>query len=338
MPNVFEPEWDAERDADPYRWQRAWVGRQAGCQRLGASLFELPPDAASFPFHVHYANEELLIALAGAPTLEIPTGARQLKPGDVVAFPAGRGGAHRIRNGTRESCRIFVASTMLAPEITEFPESGELWMRDYPPGAEPSKDALDQRTPAGAEDPRSSPSPPPSSPEEEAGGVEPVANVLDPAFDHGEAGSGGRARLGRQAGAQQLGLSLFQLPAGFQRTAYHYHFANEELLIALGGRPSLRTPAGWRELAAGDVASFPTGERGAHRVINRGEEPARYLVLSEMNAPDVVVYPDSRKVLAISRPPGSPGDEDELAYRFRIDDAVGYWEGEPGPVEEDAAG
>lgn len=334
---MFEPEWDAERDADPYRWRRAWVGRQAGCQRLGASLFELPPGAASFPLHVHYANEELLIALAGSPTLEIPAGERQLDPGDVVAFPAGRRGAHRVRNGTRESCRIFVASTMRAPEITEFPESGELWMRNYPPGAEPPKDALDERRPAGAEDRRSSPLPS-SSRREEAGTVEPVANVLDRAFDHGEAGSGGRARLGRQAGAQQLGLSLFELPAGFQRTAYHYHFANEELLIALAGRPSLRTPAGWRELATGEVAAFPAGERGAHRVINRGAEPARYLVLSEMNAPDVVVYPDSRKVLAISRPPGAPGAEDELAHRFRIDDAVDYWEGEPGPVEEDAAG
>ena len=52
-------------------------------------------------------------------------------------------------------------------------------------------------------------------------------------------------------------------------------------------------------------------------------------MLSEMNAPDVMVYPDSAKVGVISRPPGSPGDEDELAAWFRVSDQVDYWEGEP---------
>ena len=46
--NVFEPDWDAERDEAPYRWRRARLGRQAGCEALGASVFELPPGAKTF--------------------------------------------------------------------------------------------------------------------------------------------------------------------------------------------------------------------------------------------------------------------------------------------------
>lgn len=212
---------------------------------------------------------------------------------------------------------------MRSPEITEFPETGELWVRDYPPGADPPEGALDRRF---------------SVDSAAAEGVATPArlgpNFLRPRFDEGEAGAGGRARLGRQAGAELIGLSLYELPPGFRQAAYHYHFANEELLIALFGQVSVRTRAGWRRLERGDVISFPRGDRGAHRAINSGPEPARYLIASEMNAPDVVVYPDSRKVLAISRAPGSPGDEDELAYWFRIADTVDYWEDEPGPVED----
>jgi uncharacterized cupin superfamily protein len=98
---------------------------------------------------------------------------------------------------------------------------------------------------------------------------------------------------------------------------------------------TLRTHEGWRELEAGDVVAFPRGEQGAHRPINVREQPARYLVASEMNAPDVVIYPDSRKVLAISRAPGSLDDEGEFAYWFPIEAAVDYWEGEPGPMEHE---
>jgi uncharacterized cupin superfamily protein len=161
-------------------------------------------------------------------------------------------------------------------------------------------------------------------------------NIFSPCFDEDVAGRFRRARLGRQVGAARLGLSLYELSAGWKRGAYHCHYGNEELLIVLSGRPSLRTPEGWRELEEGEMVHFPVGEAGAHKVVNRSAEPVRYLMLSEMNAPDVVLYPDSKKVLAISRPPGSEGDEEELAYWFRVEDAVDYWDGEPADGEDES--
>ena len=142
-PNIREPHWDAERDEPPFTWRRARLGRQAGSRQLGASLFELPPGAASFPLHAHYANEELLVVLDGRPTLRTKQEERELAPGQVVSFRAGPEGAHRVDNRSEEPVRILIVSTMLAPEITEFPETGELWMRDYVPGTDPPPGALD---------------------------------------------------------------------------------------------------------------------------------------------------------------------------------------------------
>ena len=45
------------------------MGLQAGSGQLGASLFELPPSAASFELHLHHANEELIVVVSGRPTL-----------------------------------------------------------------------------------------------------------------------------------------------------------------------------------------------------------------------------------------------------------------------------
>jgi uncharacterized cupin superfamily protein len=146
MPNVFEPDWDAERDDPPFRWRRARLGHQAGAQQLGASLFELQPGAATFPLHAHFANEELLVVVAGRLTLTGADGSkRALEPGDVVACPAGRDGAHRIDNESGEPARVLILSTMKAPEINEMLEDGTYWVRDYAPGLFPEDPGLDVR-------------------------------------------------------------------------------------------------------------------------------------------------------------------------------------------------
>lgn len=133
-PNVFDPQWDRETERPPYRWRRAHVGQQAGSQELGASLFEVPPGGSTFPLHAHHANEELLVVLAGRPTLRGLNGERELAPGDVAAFPRGREGAHRIDNRGDEPARVLMVSTMHGPDINEFPDSGILWARGHAPG------------------------------------------------------------------------------------------------------------------------------------------------------------------------------------------------------------
>ena len=144
MANVLKPEFDAERDEPPFRWRRAKLGQQAGARELGASLFEVPAGAATFPLHAHFANEELLIVLSGRPTLTGRDGdSRELEPGEVVAFPAGRAGAHRLNNDTGEPLRILIVSTMKAPEINEMLEDESFWVRDYAPGRSPDDDSLD---------------------------------------------------------------------------------------------------------------------------------------------------------------------------------------------------
>jgi uncharacterized cupin superfamily protein len=155
-----------------------------------------------------------------------------------------------------------------------------------------------------------------------------MANVFEPEFDESDPTLGRRARLARQAGAERLGASLYEVPAGAASWPFHYHHGNEEMLIVISGHPSLRTMDGWRELEPGEVVAFPRGQSGAHQMANHTEEAVRFLVVGEMNAPEVVVYPDSDKVMAMSRAPGSRGDEDELAVWFRLADQVDYWEGE----------
>ena len=153
-----------------------------------------------------------------------------------------------------------------------------------------------------------------------------MINVVDVRWEHEvEAPVTLRAaRVGAQAGSERLGAALYELGPGAWVSPYHAHHDNEELLVVLAGRPTLRRPGGTDELATGDVVAFPAGPEGAHRVENQRDEPARVLVVSTMVFPDVVEHPDSAKVLALTGPP--PHDGELLA--FRRADAVHPLEGE----------
>ena len=105
MANVFEPSYDDTSEREGFAGRRARIGRQAGAEHLGASLFELEPGSAPFPLHFHLGNEEMVIVLAGTPSLRTPVGERDLEPGEVVAFPRGEQGAHQVINRTGERAR-----------------------------------------------------------------------------------------------------------------------------------------------------------------------------------------------------------------------------------------
>jgi uncharacterized cupin superfamily protein len=127
----------------------------------------------------------------------------------------------------------------------------------------------------------------------------------------------GYARIGPLIGAERLGLSVYELPPGQSICPYHWEASDEEWLLVLSGRPTLRTPDGERELEPWDLAFFPATEEGAHKVTNRGDETLRVAILSTKNDPGLAFYPDSDKVG--TWPPGK---------LLPLDAAVDYWYGE----------
>jgi uncharacterized cupin superfamily protein len=128
-------------------------------------------------------------------------------------------------------------------------------------------------------------------------------SIHRPEWDFERAEFGVRAmRLGPRAGAEQLGATLYEIDPGGAAAPYHLHHGNEELLIVVSGTPRLRTPDGIRELEPGAVVAFPRGAAGAHRVFNPGDEPARVVIVSTMNFPEVAEHVDTGTWLTLKGP------------------------------------
>ncbi len=125
-PNVFGDGWEREVSHGPFSVRGTRVGAAAGAQRLGAGVFELAAGKSNLPYHAHHGIEELLVVLSGRPTLRTPAGEQDLLAGDVVAFPAGREGAHQLINRTSAPVRYLMVSTSATADLIEYPDSGKV--------------------------------------------------------------------------------------------------------------------------------------------------------------------------------------------------------------------
>jgi uncharacterized cupin superfamily protein len=128
------------------------------------------------------------------------------------------------------------------------------------------------------------------------------------------------ARFGPRIGAERLGGTVYELDPGDSICPYHYECVEEEWLVVLSGTPTLRDSEGEHDLSPGDVACFPPGPDGAHKVTNRSDVVARVLLLSTIPQNDlsVCIYPDSDKVGVWPWP----------AKRLRMAEGLDYWDGE----------
>jgi uncharacterized cupin superfamily protein len=106
----------------------------------------------------------------------------------------------------------------------------------------------------------------------------------------------GLVRLGPQLGAEQTGASVYELPPGQAVCPYHYEYGEEEWVLVLAGRPSLRVPEGTEQLDPFDMVFFPRGPAGAHQIRNDTEEPVRIVMWSTVVYPTATAYPDSDKI------------------------------------------
>jgi uncharacterized cupin superfamily protein len=132
----------------------------------------------------------------------------------------------------------------------------------------------------------------------------------------------GLARLGKLlGGAEESGVSVYELPPGQAVCPYHYEVGEEEWLLVLEGEPTLRHPEGSEQLAPWDVVFFEKGPAGAHGIHNETDATVRVLMFSTVVVPTATVYPDSDKVGIWT---GDP-DTDVMVRR---ESKVEYFDGE----------
>ena len=96
-------------------------------------VYELPPGKSAYPYHYHLKNEETFFILRGEGLLRTSEGVRTVKAGDLLFFPAGETGAHKLTNTSDTEMLVYIDFDIVHDlDVAVYPDSGKLgiWGKD----------------------------------------------------------------------------------------------------------------------------------------------------------------------------------------------------------------
>lgn len=122
--SVWRNEWESD-GSEPWEGG-ARTRRIAGGEKIGATVYELPPGATGGLYHFHHGHEEMIVILKGTVTLRTTEGEYDLREGEIVLFPCGAAGVHQTINRTSSPTRHLIVSNLTSPEVVEYPDTGQI--------------------------------------------------------------------------------------------------------------------------------------------------------------------------------------------------------------------
>jgi uncharacterized cupin superfamily protein len=137
--NIDDVEAVTRGNGDKFEATFKPVGAALDSKMLGFNITVIPPGKKAFPYHAHRGNEEMFFILEGEGSIRIDGATHRIRKGDFVSLPPGRDSAHQIINDSQAPLRYLAVSTMVLPEVVEYPDSGKIVASAGTPGARPPK-------------------------------------------------------------------------------------------------------------------------------------------------------------------------------------------------------
>ena len=91
------------------------------------SVYEVPPGKSAYPYHFHHKNEETFYILSGEGVLKTPEGERAVKAGELLFFPAGEAGAHKLTNISKTENLVYLDFDVVHDiDVAVYPDSEKI--------------------------------------------------------------------------------------------------------------------------------------------------------------------------------------------------------------------
>lgn len=113
-------------DGDFYDYERRRAIPEGASRHCKVSFYRLEPGKSNYPYHYHLDREEVFYIVGGEGTLRTPDGERTVRTGDLVFFPAGESGAHKLTNTSPDSPLLYIDfDTIAETDVAVYPDSGK---------------------------------------------------------------------------------------------------------------------------------------------------------------------------------------------------------------------
>lgn len=120
------PEKHKRKHPDYEHIRRDFVPR-GHARSTQVSVYEVPPGKAAYPYHYHLQDEETFYILSGEGLLRTPEGERRVRAGELLFFPAGSAGAHKLTNISETENLVYIDFDVIHDlDAAVYPDSGKL--------------------------------------------------------------------------------------------------------------------------------------------------------------------------------------------------------------------
>jgi uncharacterized cupin superfamily protein len=91
------------------------------------SVYEIPPRKSAYPYHYHHKNEETFYIISGEGILQTPDGEKKVTAGDLLFFPTGPAGAHKLTNTSEINNLVYIDFDVVHDvDIAMYPDSDKI--------------------------------------------------------------------------------------------------------------------------------------------------------------------------------------------------------------------
>ena len=116
-----------KNDHDGYEYYRRKFIPFGDAKNSLVSVYEVPPKKSAYPYHFHHNNEETYYIISGEGILRTPGGERKVRAGDLLFFPTGEDGAHKLTNSSETDNLVYIDFDVVHDiDITIYPDSDKI--------------------------------------------------------------------------------------------------------------------------------------------------------------------------------------------------------------------
>lgn len=126
----ISPKYKNEHDG--YEYKKYEVTKRSEFNQAYICFYEIMPGKASFPKHYHSYNTECFYIIEGSGIIETVDEELSIKKGDIIVFPCGKAGTHKIINTSNNQNLLYIDfDTTNSPDIVHYIDSNKIGVIEH---------------------------------------------------------------------------------------------------------------------------------------------------------------------------------------------------------------
>ncbi len=122
---TISPKYKNEHEG--YEYKKYEVTKRSEFNQAYICFYEIMPGKAAFPKHYHSYNTECFYIIEGEGKIETEGEEFSIKKGDIIVFPCGKAGTHKIINTSSNQNLLYIDfDTTNSPDIIHYVDSNKI--------------------------------------------------------------------------------------------------------------------------------------------------------------------------------------------------------------------